>query len=228
MFEPGEHLERLPDGVRGRDVEHAVVVERDAADVDRVARDPVVRDDAQPRVAPRPEDSEIAVVLRPPQPRVARGVLGVVVRPVREPLPVRGERRGRAELDALGRARAAALQIAREAAEVEVDLVRDLLLEVRGLEVQAARGVVLGADVVAAARLVAQRRRGGRRERERPFVVRDLVEARRAEPGAVAQAVLQHAAVGAVVNVRRADPAARVRAEVVAVVVARADREEES
>src|SRR5690606_19123888 len=97
----------------------------------------------------------------------------------------------------------------------------------RDLDVHAAGAVIFDADVVAAALFLAQHRVGGRR-RVALAIIGNLVKARGAESGPVARAVLQRCAAREILNVRGAQPDARVRAEILVVVVPDAGRHVEA
>src|SRR5690606_18888924 len=73
-----------------------------------------------------------------------------------------------------------------------------------------------------------EREAGGRRERIGTAVVSDLEQARRPEARAVARPVLERVAAVERLHVGAAHTGARVRAEVLVVVVARAERQEEA
>src|SRR6185295_18291860 len=93
-------------------------------------------------------------------------------------------------LESLGLALAQGLQVACERGEAEEDFVADSLLEQRGFEMEPAAGVNIQAEVVAFALLGRQDETRGGRECKRAAVVLDLEQARRAETGAVARAIL--------------------------------------
>src|SRR5690606_11056707 len=126
----------------------------------------------------------------------------------------------------LRRALAARLQVSRPVDRVEVDFVLDVLVEIRDVDPQAARARILEPDVVTAARFLFQNDVGGGRRRG-AAVERDLVKARRPEAGAVARAVFHRRDDREILHIRGAQPDARMRAELLVVVVARARGHEE-
>src|SRR5690606_26576334 len=69
------HLELRARRIRQREIEHLVVIERDVADIDRVPRQPVVREHAEAVVGRRIADADIADAPRPPEPLLVRRVL---------------------------------------------------------------------------------------------------------------------------------------------------------
>src|SRR5690606_18998977 len=149
----------------------------------------------------------------------------LVVGPVAVDLPAVAYISAARELDALRAARAERLQIPGEADQVEKDLVGQALIEIRELDVQPGGAVVFDADVVAAALLLAQHRPRRRRERRAASIVGDLVQARRTKSGAEAGPVLDRRPGPKILDVRGAQPDARVRPEILVVVVAGTGRD---
>ena len=138
--------------------------------------DPVVRGPVQ--------HAEVAEVFGLAKPLLIRRVVRVVVGPVIEQLPPLAERNVGRNLDTLRRALARRLQVTRKRGEIEEYFVFDVLIEIRHLEVKAARGVVLDPEVVAFAVLLVQGEARSGWKRERAGVVCDLEQARRPETGA--------------------------------------------